>query len=272
MKRLGLGVGALLAAAVGALFFFANDRGDVPAEDFAPVAEKIERPPVQGETSAGEGVEDAPIKDIARRKGAYLADFSPQIPAGHAADVYAALKSRADAGDHRSAVLLYEKLEACRRVINARSMEATTRPEDCTGLTDEQYRSAAQLVEKAAAAGVIEAQLIYASDPERFVGPMSDALRNADRIVEYKKNVYRYLTSSASQGSVDAMSELASFYRRGGLWSKDPVKAYAYRYASERARPSASPLLQRYAEGLSSDQLQQGRMQGESIYQACCGK
>jgi len=272
VKKLGIGVAVLIAVAIGAFFFRGNDdRGGSPSKGFAPDAEHPESSPKQSaQDTTFVTDQKAPARDLGRRKGAYVADFDPAIPTGRAIDVYAVLKQRADAGDHRSAVLLYEKLEACRRVLSAQSMEPTTRPEDCTELVDEQYQSAARLIEKAAAAGLVEAQLIYSSDPERFIGPLSEALRNSDRIVEYKKNVLRYLTSSASQGSVDAMSQLASFYRRGGLWEKDPVKAYAYRYASERAWPSATPLLQRYAEGLSSEQLRQGRMQGESMYQACC--
>jgi len=208
-----------------------------------------------------------------------LADLNYQVPPGNALDVYAALKSRADAGDHRSAVLLFEKLEACRNsegldfpltpVEKAGNLNAPS--DGCAQLSDEQYRSATRLIEKAAAAGVVEAQLIYSANPrDMFSGPLNEALRNTDRIVEYKRNVFRYLTESASKGSVDAMAELAAHYRRGGLGRRDPVKAYAYRYAAEKAYPTSTSVIRRYAEGLNSEQLQQGRMQGEAIYRSCC--
>lgn len=203
-------------------------------------------------------------------------ELSPPLPVGNATDVYLKLKSLAEAGDHRSAYLLFVKLEQCWRVSQG-SYEGRDDPsnllDECAGVTEEQFKSAAKLIEKAAAAGLPEAQFTYASNPhELFTGPLSDALRNTDRIVEYKKNAFQYLTHLASRGSVDAMSDLAILYRRGGLGEKDPVKAYAYKYASEKASSSSTTALQRYTEGLSSSQLQQGRMQGEAIYQACCGK
>ena len=91
-------------------------------------------------------------------------------------------------------------------------------------------------------------------------------------IERYKTNTLQFLTAAASDGSVDALSQLADVYKNGLIAPADPVRAYAYEYAVSQSGlvGTASQLLDLWAKDMTSAQIEQARQLGNSIYQQCC--
>ncbi|HEY5804133.1 MAG TPA: hypothetical protein VIT90_10620 [Lysobacter sp.] len=199
-----------------------------------------------------------------------------EMPSGSAAEVVARLRPLAASGDSKAAALLFLKLDECRRAhLRREQLSKETFDEGggpCAGLSREEITSGAGWLDKAAAAGLVEAQLIYAANSEPFIGREDDVLRNPERVIEYKRKAMRYLVQAAGNGSVEALQSLASAYRYGLLVQRDPTQAYAYVYAANRAIPSreAEQSARQYRSELTPQQSQQGARRGEEIYQACC--
>ncbi|WP_139175130.1 hypothetical protein [Lysobacter enzymogenes] len=278
MKKVFIGLAVLVGAAL--LLFWLRSAPEAVVPSRGPDLSGAQS--AQAQLSAGKSASNAPAhRAVARQKGPFAADMNFDVPVGDAANAYARLKPLAEAGDRRAAVALFLKLDGCRQLATTRdsivekgqraSVDPSSAWSECENLSKEQLDSAPKWIEDAAAAGMVEARLIYAAHPEPFIGSPSDGLRNIERMSQYKRRVFQYLTDSASMGSVDAMVDLAGLYGRGGLGDKDAVKAYAYMYAAEKAQPSPTGVLQRYAAALDGDQLKRGRQQGEEIYRACCG-
>ena len=69
----------------------------------------------------------------------------------------------------------------------------------------------------AAAQGSVEARLIFAKDPKAIIGDLTEALKDPERITNYRRDAIDYLNESVSLGSVDSIEALADIHDRGSL-------------------------------------------------------
>lgn len=287
--RAGAAIAVLVL--IGGLGLWAGRR----IADTRPVVrETIEPAPVaQSAASASGGETDDPATELRRLRGpnARPAGVTPSrsfdLPRGRAVDVVAALQPRAEAGDAEAAMYLFIKIDECRRQlyrdghqarpapVRGDSVEAqliARTPPDCHGLTLDQYQNNVRWLEQAADAGIAMAQRSYAGNAEAVVGNSSQMLAHPEKVVAYRRKAMQYLRQAAVNGSVEALIELGDAYDRGILAQRDPMRAYAYYYATDLVSPSAygRQRLQTYAAHLEPSQLATATQQGRRIYEACC--
>jgi len=235
----------------------------------------------------------APTYQPPRARRAYVIPASERsgVPEGNVAGVLAKLAPLAEAGDARAALEIYNKLSNCRAVIasgiaedemaayrNAGIDEQTflrgieKNQENCIG-SQEQIEARGKWLEQAAAAGSIEAQLVYLSDPDAIIGGgPSGAVKNPDKAREFKAKGLAYLEQLVASGNIDAMMHLSGVYDAGFVVERDPVRAYALNRVVDRAQPGMIPpeLLQFGRAELSSKDLARAESLANQLYSSCC--
>lgn len=224
-----------------------------------------------------------------QRKGAYALQNQMQAPSGNAIEVIAGLRSRAEAGDAKAAYAIYLKLQSCETAFSQdisdeeikkyEMMGASegllegrmTELKECKG-AEGKLLERGKWLEKAAAAGLLEAQLLYAIDPKPIIGDAADMIRDPQRVQQYKTKAVGYLNQLASQGNIDAMTSLASAYNNGILVGRDAVKSYAYYRAVELAAPGTIPsdLLARQRSQIAANDVPRAEQLAGQLYQKCC--
>lgn len=216
-------------------------------------------------------------------------DRSHEPIAGNAMDLIAELEPRAQNGDVEAAFELYLKLNSCfyetkgnlipddkfeEAGIAKSAAESTERALiDCEGLTASDYKSRGRWLAVAADQGVIEAQLLFASDPEAILGDSSEMLANPERVKEYRRKAIDYLHEAASRGNLNALMQLSNAYKRGILVDRNLVNSYAYYRAAQRAMPSigaGAQMQRRYEQQLSAAEIRESSLLADSIYRKCC--
>lgn len=213
------------------------------------------------------------------------------VPEGTSAEVLAKLTPLAEAGDGRAALGIYNKLSHCRSAlasgINDAEMAAYKNAgvdeaeflrriekdqEDCAG-GQEQMNARGKWLEQAAAAGSIEAQLMYLSDADAVIGGgPSGAIKSPERAREFKAKGLAYLEQLVSSGNIDAMMHLRDVYDAGFVVERDPVRAYALTLTVDRARPGLYPpeLLRSERAELAPKELARAESLAAQIYSSCC--
>lgn len=141
----------------------------------------------------------------------------------------------------------------------------------CGSLSSDALGDYGKWIELAAQQGNRHAQLAYAAIFGQLLDSQQHAMDTA-WIERYKTNTLQFLTAAASDGSVDALSQLADVYKNGLIAPADPVRAYAYEYAVSQSGlvGTASQLLDLWAKNMTPAQIEQARQLGNSIYQQCC--
>lgn len=224
-----------------------------------------------------------------QKKGAYALQNQMQAPSGNAIEVVAGLRSRAEAGDARAAYAIYLKLLSCETALNqdindeeikkyemVNASEGLlegrmTALEECKGI-EGQLVERGKWLEQAAAAGLLEAQLLYAIDPKPIIGDAADMIRDPQKVQQYKTKAVGYLNQLASQGNIDAMTNLAGAYNSGILVRRDAVQSYAYYRAVELAAPGTVPsnLLASQRSQVATNEVSRAERLADQIYQRCC--
>jgi TPR repeat protein len=224
-------------------------------------------------------------------KKAFRLPPAKSLPAGNLKDNLAALADAAQGGDAGVAFSLADALLKCHMLdmryaaLQAQlaghpdqngtikdALDSLDKEADsCRGLTPEQTQSYGKWLELAARQGDLNAQVNYPSMMSLQLQSEQNAL-NGDWITQYKNNSMEFLSAAANSGSVDALNQLATVYSDGLLVNKDPLLAYAYMYATVQTGlvPSASRVLNLWAQSLSSDQLSAAVDLGNKIYKGCC--
>ncbi|OBU56644.1 hypothetical protein A9K70_15320 [Stenotrophomonas maltophilia] len=135
-----------------------------------------------------------------------------------------------------------------------------------TELGDENWLSLA------AAQGSVEARLIFAKDPKAIIGNLTEALKDPERIANYRRDAIDYLNESVSQGSVDSIEALADIHDRGIIADKSPEKSLAYWLAYQRAHPNSQSAasIARLSKLLQPNQIERSNEMSEAIYRSCC--
>jgi TPR repeat protein len=197
-----------------------------------------------------------------------------------------ALLPSARSGDAKAALAIYSKLFSCRPEVDDSVIRSGIRAgeddqqiaghlanhrEECAGTAD-LLLERGRWLEAAAASGLPEAQLLYATDMEAIVGTREQIIRNPEKLMRYKARSSGYLKELAATGNVDAMLALSSVYEHGTLVEQDPVRSYAYGRAAQLAIPSVIPhdMLDRQRATLSPEHLAEGERLGRIIHSTCC--
>lgn len=225
------------------------------------------------------------------------------VPEGNAREMVDLLGPLADAGDREAARALYVKLTECKQASKSLPADmlaghvdpslvrpgedqeaASERLEEarleqldktqtlCEGITKKDYDKMVRWLTQAAMAGDIEAQLLYASSADTILGDRKALLSDPDAIIKYKQNALNFLNSAASSGSVEALQALSVAYQNGALINKDPIWAYAYWSAANKAShsPRGSDVLNHLSKDLDAKELSEAQARADSIYQRCC--
>lgn len=216
---------------------------------------------------------------VPSRKSAHYTQLSTLTPIqGDAATVIDSLVPAAKAGDTSAALAIHMKANDCRlRTAEAQrrapnSAPAALAPPECQGLAPEDYTAASQWLEKAADAGNVDAQFLYAASAEGVLGPPVDWLRHPEAVARYKRKAMGLMHQHASQGSIDALLYLSNAYEYGVLTDRDPVKALAYYRAVELSDTSAvsQRALENLKQALSPTDLINAEQQARVIHANCC--
>lgn len=193
------------------------------------------------------------------------------------------------AGNGQSSYEIYTRIASCKRALNpgdaneykayasaglgeqySRNIEQEL--ERCKGLIGRTELGAENWLSLAAAQGSVEARLIFAKDPVAIIGDLTQALKDPERIVNYRTDAVNYLNESVSQGSIDSIEALAEIYDRGIIAEKSPEKSLAYWVAYQRVQPNSQSAasIARLSKMLQPDQIKQSNAMAEDIYRSCC--
>lgn len=284
-----------LVLALGSLLYLGVGKRGTEA-----VIAREQSPPAKAQGSFIAGVEPGPrIPVIAptykppRARHAYVIPESEQagVPEGNVADVLTRLIPLAEAGDARAALEIYNKLSNCRAVISSGIAEDEMTAYKKAGVSEEtflrgiendqancagsqtQIEERGRWLEQAAAAGSIQAQLVYLSDPEAIIGGgPSGAVKDPDRARDFKAKGLAYLEQLVASGNIDAMMHLSGVYDAGFVVERDPVRAYALNRVVDQAQPGLVPpeLLQFERAELSAQDLARAESVAAHLYSSCC--
>ena len=222
---------------------------------------------------------------------AFGLDKTTEVPTGNAVDAIRSLRPLAESGDAKAALSMHLKMNDCHYAM-AQSLsedalaayqragvasgvlaDSQRKLEECNGAQD-LLAERGRWLEKAADAGLHEAQLLYANDIGAIVGPRSTWLSDPDKLKRYKVKAAGFLNSAAARGNIDAMLGLASGYANGTLLKRDPIMGYAYYRTAALAQPGLVPdaLFNAYEEQMTSDDIARANNLARSLYRGCCGK
>jgi TPR repeat protein len=234
---------------------------------------------------------EAPTVKSAVRKRPFLQRDPPALPPSDAplASRLSSLEDAAKNGDPDTGYALalelreclglddrYDKLQSDVRT-NRKPPEALKaiadaldeKSEHCKGISPDDLKNYGQWMELAARRGSIAAQLGY---PAFFGELLPQHALETEWIEDYKTNSLQFLSAAANEGSIDALSQLASTYQDGLLAPKDAIKAYSYEYAISQTGQvtSATKVLDLWGKELTPQQIEAARQQGNNIYKNCC--
>lgn len=187
----------------------------------------------------------------------------------------------ARAGDAQSSYEIHNRIASCKRALNSgdadeykayASVEIDQEIGHCQGLIGRTELGDENWLSLAAAQGSVEARLIFAKDPKAIIGNLTEALKDPERITNYRRDAIDYLNESVSQGSVDSIEALADIHDRGIIADKSPEKSLAYWLAYQRAHPNSQSAasIARLSELLQPNQIERSNEMSEAIYRSCC--
>ncbi|WP_155760299.1 hypothetical protein [Stenotrophomonas maltophilia] len=187
----------------------------------------------------------------------------------------------ARAGDAQSSYEIHNRIASCKRALNSgdadeykayASVEIGQEIGHCQGLIGRTELGDENWLSLAAAQGSVEARLIFAKDPKAIIGNLTEALKDPERITNYRRDAIDYLNESVSQGSVDSIEALADIHDRGIIADKSPEKSLAYWPAYQRAHPNiqSAASIARLSKLLQPNQIERSNEMSEAIYRSCC--
>lgn len=146
-----------------------------------------------------------------------------------------------------------------------------TRADRCGDLTDEQIDAYADMLDFAAASGIVRAQLEY-SDLVAVTLLSPKVIADPRKIDQYKAKSMKYYNLAALSGERDALLKLALAHSDGIVTPKDPFSAYKYMYTYSLSTqsPRAHLLLQQLQKGLNPQQIEETIKQAAALRQRCC--
>jgi TPR repeat protein len=217
---------------------------------------------------------DAPSSDAGPRM-AHKTPSPPPLPHAPLRSVLAALLQQAGANppSAEAAMGAYDILTICRRLAVNPLPAPNPEAPDCTGIAEADWKDAPRLLKLAAELGNERAQLTYS---QRLVGlgrEPDELASTREELAEAHQKSRQYLNSLAERGNVDAMWFLGESLRMGETSERNPMMAYAYKYAVARAggyQYTIDSELARLEAQLSEQDQARARQFADSLIARCC--
>jgi hypothetical protein len=291
MKRLAVPVLILSLAAVAAWVYLQRQGEISPTTSDSTTAIETSPETASPSTSTNTSAQTQPLQ--ASSSDAQFLNRKVDIISANLAKDWAQLQDNAKR-DPAFAYALVLKLFECRMVANnfggieklnsatvAANQNASGLPDGvkakmavCADLTHAQYMAYVEMIEFAAASGVVKAQAEYSTFAGLNLNMTPEVIKNPRVIDEYKAKSMRYKHSAARSGYAPALQDLSFAYSDGILTPKDDYAAYKYLLAFDLALPSQHPprakLLAQFQSGLTSQQIAAAQREAAAIYHACC--
>ncbi|MEN5204501.1 hypothetical protein ABE473_08585 [Stenotrophomonas sp. TWI700] len=143
---------------------------------------------------------------------------------------------------------------------------------ECEPLVMDQEIYQADWLSKAAAMGSQEAMRAYSLSPEKAIGSLGDAIRDPEKLEQWKHTALGYVHELAAQGNANVLSDLAMAYTYGGIVPADPVAALAYTRVLNKIDPrfATSSDIANHEKNLSSQEKEKARLSSNDIFKNCC--
>ena len=260
----------------------------VAAQATSPAADA---PSLRDATKASRFRETVPVEAIS---GEYPFAFDVALtiepPAGSALDALHRFDAAAKQGDAHAAYMMYQSIDRCQEVRIAgqmRELEKSkgnaveyqrllsrneTTLKECEGIGPEEIALGYEGLRIAAERGDIVAQLHYPAIAYDEFPTTTDKIRSAEKLVEFRENAMRYLTSAAGRGSIQAMRMLAGAYMDGVLTQPDFSKSYTYTFAAYLLDPgpATQSFVEEAAKNLTTEQAGVAQQQARQLLDRCC--
>lgn len=220
---------------------------------------------------------------------AYFIKSDPLELNGDALEFVNQRMSSAQAGDGVASYEIHLRTDACMRVVapgdvgtyqgyarvglGEQYMQSVERElEACQSLLVRQELLEVNWLEQAAAQGSVEAQLMYAQNPEAILGAYQNVLADPERLIEYRSKAISHLNSALNSGSLDALEVLGDAYDRGIIAPRNAYEAYSHKLALQRldSRETRDRELSRIKMELSPAQIAEAEATAMRIVNKCC--
>lgn len=290
MKKFVLSALVLCTTAVAVWVYFQSQKSTSPAPDEAMPPETSTS---NAQTSAPTITSAQPHPAQASTSDAQYLNRKVDITSTNLAKDWTQLQGTAKT-DPAFAYALVLKLFECKQVANtfggieklnsmtvAANQNVIGLPDDlkvkaavCADLTQGQYAAFVDMIEFAAASGVVKAQASYSDFISTTLDNTPEIIKNPRILDEYKAKSMRYYHSAAQSGHAPALLKLSFAYSDGIVTPKDDYAAYkyllAFHLAEPRRTPSGDKLLIQFQSGLTQQQIAAAQTESISIYNTCC--
>lgn len=170
---------------------------------------------------------------------------------------------------------LNSKTLAANQGANGLSDDTRAKASVCADLTQAQFSKYVDMIDFAAASGVIKAQADYSALVSSSI-LTDESIKNPWKIEEYKAKSMRYYNSAARSGYAPALQNLSFAYADGIITPKNDYSAYKYLLAFDLASPrqsaSRDKLLSQFQSRLTPQQISAAQREAADIYGSCCRK
>ncbi|MEO6103408.1 MAG: hypothetical protein ABIP44_07200 [Pseudoxanthomonas sp.] len=159
----------------------------------------------------------------------------------------------------------YRSIEGRLKTLSAERVAASlakaeARFAKCDGLSADQIDARFEMVERAARAGVLEAQIEY-QGMVRVALNTGSALRTPGAVDRMRANAVAFAEAAARSGDSRGIYQAFEIYSLNFLVPRDNVRAYQYALAYSRVRPglTANTMLSGLEQRMSPDELARAR-------------
>jgi hypothetical protein len=204
---------------------------------------------------------------------------------------YDALKERAELGAPSDALTLYSVLQRCHAALTSPSNQDEVEAlqaagvdvkavlqrqaeqlESCSKVPTADVADRGKWLTAAAEAGLVEAQLIYATDVESILGVRDIASADPLTSEHYRRRSLNFLENLAQQGDINALQMLASAHDPGGFAGENPVASLGLRMVANRLNPNpySSQVIDSLSGRLSASEQRAAELYARRLFETCC--
>lgn len=299
--RIGLGIIIVVMLALVGMLLVSPERAATVVETAAkPAAPYVEAtapsyPPAMGDFGSPATPRKRVIARVPAAPGSGGWKFAPVNSDGASVgQLYSQLEGKAPGPDTGELIVkLAYKLDDCRAYLNQRRATSSVLksgggvPQDlqaaleretqrsgptCSDTTPEIMTASDRFVEQLAAQGDEQAMYAYATKLN-FTQQQQQIFTDPERYAAFKRTAVDYLERLAATGHQESLTVLAFVYSNPVFNREDPVKAWAYMYASAITAGQVD-LQQRLQEGsqkrFSPTDQARARLEAQQILATCC--
>lgn len=259
---------------------------------------RTEAPPENGRRHLGrdeartvEFHETVPVEAISSEyPRAFNVALTIEPPTGSALDALHRFETAAKQGDVHAGYMMYQSIERCqeaRLASQMRELEKSknnvveyqrllarneTTLQECEGVGPKEIALGYEGLQTAAERGDVVAQLHYPAIAYDEFPTTTDMIRSAEKLVQFRENAVRYMTSAAGRGSIQAMRMLAGAYKGGVFAKPDLARSYMYTFSAYLLKPG--PATQSFVDdaagNLTPEQIDAAQQQARQLLDRCC--